>query len=185
MPRKKKKISQYNEEILHSNKNEDSRLNLFDLNNPDINLFNAVDDEMIKLGGSKIFVYKWLRDDNYDDVYEENRMKVIDQKPRTVWGHYDPRPLEENLTEFGIQITNDQTFTFNKAYLERALSRPLIPGDIIKPEFQNLFYDVFEVQEDQFDAYGVYHLLVSAKVLRDVEKVFPDRPIPEDSPGNT
>ena len=109
-------------------------------------------------------------------------MKVIDQSPVIVYGHYDPRPLEESMTEFGIEITNDQTFTFNKAYLERALDRPLIAGDIIKPEFQNIFYDVFEVQEDSFSAYGVYHLLASAKVLRDVDKVFPDRRVPEDSP---
>tara|TARA_R110000744_G_scaffold342937_1_gene448171 strand:+ start:85 stop:636 length:552 start_codon:yes stop_codon:yes gene_type:complete len=177
----KKKVVSFNEEVLHINKNEDSRLNLFDLQNPDINMFNAVDDEMIKLSGSKILIYKWLRDDNYDDVYEENRMKVIDQSPVIVYGHYDPRPIEESMTEFGIEITNDQTFTFNKAYLEAALDRPLIAGDIIKPEFQNIFYDVFEVQEDNFSAYGVYHLLASAKVLRDVAKVFPDRHIPEDS----
>ena len=61
---KKKKIVSYNHEVHHINKNEDSRLNLFDLQNPDINMFNAVDDEMIKLSGSKILIYKWLRDDN-------------------------------------------------------------------------------------------------------------------------
>ena len=132
---------------------------------------------MIKLGGSKIFVYKWLRDDNYDDVYEENRMKVIDQKPRTVWGHYDPRPLEENLTEFGIQITNDQTFTFNKAYIESKLGRKLHAGDAIQPRFQNIMFEVFEVQEDAFQSYGVYHLVASAKVRRDLESLI-DESIP-------
>jgi hypothetical protein len=30
---------------------------------------------------------------------------------------------------------------------------------------------VYEVQEDSFEAYGVYHLLVHAKVLRDTEDI--------------
>jgi len=33
-------------------------LNLFDQDNPDINLFNLVDDEMIRLAGSKFLFYK-------------------------------------------------------------------------------------------------------------------------------
>ena len=80
-------------------------------------------------------------------------------------------PIEENLTQFGIELTNDQQFTFNKSYVEKRLGRSVIPGDIIKPEFQNLKYEVFEVQEDSFEMYGVYHLLCSAKLLRDSEDI--------------
>jgi hypothetical protein len=149
----------------------DDSLNMFDLDNPDIELFNLVDDEMIRLSGSKLLIYKFLRDANHDDVYEEDRMKVISKTPITVYGHYDPRALEENLTEFGIEVTNDQLFTFNKSNLESKIRRPLIPGDIIQPEFQNLKYEVYEVQEDSFEAYGVYHLIASARVLRDNENV--------------
>jgi len=58
-------------------------------------------------------------------------------------------------------------FTFNKAYTEDLLGRTLIPGDVIRPRFQNQKYEIFEVQEDRFDVYGVYHLLASAKLLRD------------------
>ena len=34
-------------------------LNLFDQENPDINLFNLVDDEMIRLAGSEFMLYKY------------------------------------------------------------------------------------------------------------------------------
>ncbi len=149
----------------------DDRLNLFDLDNPDIQLFNLVDDELIRLSGSELLIYKFLRDNNHDDLYEENRMKVISKKPVLAIGHYEPRALEENLTEFGIEITNDQLFTFNKSYIERILRRPLIPGDVIQPKFQNLKYEVYEVQEDSFEVYGVYHLIASARVLRDNDNV--------------
>jgi|TARA_Y100000310_G_C20588342_1_gene766615 hypothetical protein len=140
---------------------------MYDENNPDINLFNSVDDELISLAGSELLIYKFHKGGDHDTLYEEDRKKTIAQAPIVVVGHYDPRPIEENLTEFGIELTNDQMFTFNKAYTEDLLGRTLIPGDVIRPRFQNQKYEIFEVQEDRFDVYGVYHLLASAKLLRD------------------
>ena len=145
----------------------DSPLNLFDLNNPDIELFNLIDDELIRLSGSELLLYKFHLDGNFDDLYDENRKKVIEQDPILLVGHYEPRAIEENLTEFGIELTNDQTFTFNKALTENRLGRPIMAGDIIQPRFQNQKYEIFEVQEDRFDVYGVYHLVASARLLRD------------------
>ena len=40
---------------------EDSELNLFDPGNPDITLFNLVDEEQIRLAGSKIDYYKYYQ----------------------------------------------------------------------------------------------------------------------------
>ena len=169
----KKKISEFNHNIVPSD-DADGSLNLFDLNNPDINLFNAIDDELIKVSGSKVLIYTFEEDGSHDTLYDEQRMKSINPYPKVVWAHYDPRALEENLTEFGIEITNDQVFTFNKAYLESELSRPLRAGDILKPSFQNIFYEVYQVIEEGFSAYGVYHLQASAKVMRDTPEVFPE-----------
>jgi hypothetical protein len=137
----------------------------------DQNLFNIVDQEQIKLAGSPLLIYKYFQSVDIDDVYGEERSKAISVEPIRIWGHYEPKPIEENLTQFGIELTNDQQFTFNKSYVERKLGRPLIAGDIIKPEFQNLKYEVFEVQEDSFEMYGVYHLLCSAKLLRDSQDI--------------
>ena len=151
-------------------------LNLFDQENPDINLFNLVDDEMIRLAGSEFMLYKYYQTDEYDEVYMESRTKPIAKDPIRVHGHYDPIAVTEELTQFGIELTNDQLFTFNKSYIERRLGRSVIPGDIIKPVFQNQKYEVFEVVEDSFEAYGVYHLVCSAKLLRD-EDIIQDTPL--------
>jgi hypothetical protein len=118
----------------------------------DQNLFNVIDQEQMKIAGSPLLIFKYYQTVDIDDVY-------------------GPRPVEENLTQFGIELTNDQQFTFNKSYIEKKLGRAVMPGDIIKPEFQNLKYEVFEVQEDSFEMYGVYHLLCSAKLLRDSDDV--------------
>lgn len=150
----------------------DSILQLYDVNNPDIGFFNLIDDELIRLGGSKANFYKFLRDENsYDDVYMESRSKAIATEPVIVHCYYDPSKLEENLSEFGLELNNEQTFTFNKSYIERRLERPIISGDVIKPFFQNQKYEIFEVQEDAFQVYGVYHLVCSARLLRDIEEV--------------
>lgn len=137
----------------------------------DQNLFNIIDQEQMRLAGSPLLVYKYFQQVNSDDVYGEERNKSLSIEPIRVYGHYEPRPVEENLTQFGIELTNDQQFVFNKSYIERKLGRALIPGDVIKPEFQNLKYEVFEVQEDSFEMYGVYHLLCSARLLRDSQDV--------------
>lgn len=135
----------------------------------DQNLFNIVDQEQMKLAGSPLLIFKYYQNKEIDDVYGEERGKTLSVEPIRIYGHYEPRPVEENLTQFGIELTNDQQFTFNKSYVEKRLGRMIIPGDVIKPEFQNLKYEVFEVQEDSFEMYGVYHLLCSARLLRDTQ----------------
>lgn len=160
---------------------EDSALSLFDQDNPDMNLFNLVDDEMIRLAGSKFYLYKFFESEDYDEVYMEQKNKMVSRTPITVHGHYDPISMSEELTQFGIQMENDQVFTFNKSYIESKLGRSVIPGDIIKPMFQEQKYEIFEVVEDSFEAYGVYHLVCSAKILRDNEEV-QDTPLSKLSP---
>jgi hypothetical protein len=160
-------------------------LNLFDPTNPDISLFNMVDDELIKLGGSKLNYYKFYRDEGYDDVYLEYRDKAIAKQPLIVWGHYEPREIEENLGQFGLELQNDQLFIFNKSYIERRIGRIAVPGDVIKPFFQEMKFEVYEVQEASFEVYGVYHLLCHARLLRDSEEIqdTPLTDVVDDVPG--
>lgn len=148
----------------------DTRLSLFKKKN-DKNLFNLVDAENIKLSGSRVFVYKYVPSEDIDEVYQESRQKTISLEPVVLWAHYDPRPVEENLTQFGVEMRMDQVFVFNKSYAEKTLGSPIEIGDIIKPEFQDIKFEVFEVQEDSFEAYGVYHLLAHAKFLRDTQDI--------------
>ena len=150
----------------------DEQLNFFDPTNPDINLFNMVDDEMIKISGSPILYYQYMQgEDQYDEVYMEARNKPVSKQPVLVFGHYEPKVLEENLTQFGIELTNDQLFIFNKTHMEQRIRGHLKPGDVLEPKFQNQKYEIIEVQEDSFEIYGVYHLVCSAKLLRDSSDV--------------
>jgi len=148
------------------------QLNFFDPANPDINLFNLVDDELIKISGSEILYFPYMQGESqFDDVYMEERNKPIAKEPVIVYGHYEPKVIEENLSQFGIELTNDQVFIFNKSYMEHRISGNIKAGDVLQPRFQNQKYEVFEVQEDSFELYGVYHLVCSAKLLRDSSDV--------------
>ena len=144
-----------------------SELSFFDPESADLNLFNLVDDELIRISGSELLFYKYFRTEEYDEVYLEARSKAIASEPVLVHGHYEPKPMEQNLNEFGLELTNDQIFIFNKTYITQKLSRSPQAGDVIKPKFQNQKYEIFETQEDSFQIYGVYHIVCTAKLLRD------------------
>lgn len=149
----------------------DSQLNLFDQNSNDINLFNLVDDELIRISGSKMQYFKCYIDENYDPVYQEERKRVVAAEPIVVHGHYDPTQIEQNLTQFGVVIENDQTFVFNKSYIEQKLHRAPQPGDLIRPLFSNLKYEIFQVTQDSFEVYGIYHYNCQARIARDYQEV--------------
>jgi len=149
---------------------EENRLNMFSERNPDIGLFNMLDEEIISKGGSEFYIYKFELDEGYDELYEEDRLKKYGSKV-LVRGHYNPLPVGEELSEFGIKLTNDQLFTFNRSYLDSSLGRKLQAGDVIQPRFQNLMYEVHEVQEDGFASYGVYHYVATGQVRRDLESL--------------
>jgi len=150
----------------------ETELSLFDPQNPDLNLLNLVDEEQIRLAGSKILYYKYFQSKGtVDHVYMEEREKTLHSQPITVFGHYNPTAIEENLTQFGIELTNDQLFIFNKSSIEISLGRSPIPYDVVKPHFQNIKYEIFEVQEESFEIYGVFHLVCAARVLRDSHEV--------------
>ena len=59
----------------------ETELSLFDPQNPDLGLFNILDEEQIRLSGSKLLYYKYYIDRDYDEVYLEDRSKRIATDP--------------------------------------------------------------------------------------------------------
>jgi len=153
-----------------------SELSFFDQESPDLNLFNLIDDELIRISGSELLYFKFLQtEEQYDEVYLEARSKPVVSTPIEVYGHYEPKAVEQNMSEFGLELTSDQLFIFNKSYIAAKLGRDPVAGDIIKPRFQNQKFEIFEVQEDGFQIYGVFHMVCAAKLLRDEEDIVDER----------
>jgi hypothetical protein len=155
------------------------KLNLYDTERADISLFNSIDAEQIKLTGSDVYYYKYYRDSSYDEVFAEDQDKILSRDPIKVTAHFNPSVVEEHLTDFGLELINDQTFIFNKTEIENILGRKPIPGDQIVTDFQNIRYEIHEVQEDSYRIYGVYHYNCYAKVLRDNQNTSQQEPYQE------
>lgn len=160
-----------NQPFLAEDEDDNSQLSLFNEDNNDRVLFNSIDAEIIKLAGSEVQLFKYIPSEDVDEVYMESRQKTIELEPIKLYCQYDPRPIEESLSQFGVEVQNEQVFIFNKSYVERRIGRKVIPGDVIKPSFQNIKFEVYQVQEDSFENYGIYHLMVYAKLLRDTENI--------------
>jgi hypothetical protein len=169
--------------ISHLDSDNQSELNLYDPTNPDVELFDLFDDELIKLSGSKLLYYKYNISKAEDTVYEEEQTKHYSRQPVVVFGHYDPKAVDENLTGFGLTQESEQVFTFNKQYITRKLGRLPLEGDILEAVFQKLKFKIFQVQEDAFESYGIYHLICTAKILRGSESIIPDTR-PQNPMGN-
>lgn len=167
----KKRFSNPDKIDLPTGINDDSLLSLYDRESKDLELFNSIDAEVIKLSGSKLYYYKAYLNEGYDKVYLEERNKIIAKDPITVWASYDPKPIEENVSEFGLELTNDETFVFNKAYIISMLGRAPQAGDIVEAPLLNVKYEIFEVQEDSFQVYGVFHYNCFGRILRDSQDV--------------
>jgi len=144
-------------------------MSIFDDFTEDRELFDSIDSEIINLAGSEVYIYKYESEDQYDDLYDEERLKVISHTPIEMVCQFEPTPIEESLGEFGIELESEKTFTFNKTDVETELGRVLKPGDVIKPFFIDALYIVHEVQETSFESYGVYHLEVTGKFWRDAD----------------
>jgi len=147
-------------------------LSVFEDFGADRALFNMVNNELIKLGGSEVTVYKFLSTENFDDLYDEDRIKALSPVPVGTYAHFDPVPIQENLSEFGLELTSELSFTFNREEIRKLLGRNLRAGDVIRPAFQNFFYAVYEVQEDSFESYGVYTLTAQARIWRDGDYIY-------------
>ena len=68
-------------------------LSVFEDFGADRALFNMVNNELIKLGGSEVTVYKFLSTENFDDLYDEDRIKALSPVPVGTYAHFDPVPI--------------------------------------------------------------------------------------------
>ena len=52
-------------------------LSFYDPSNPDVNLFNLIDDELIRISGSPLHYFKSYVESEYDEVYLEAANKTV------------------------------------------------------------------------------------------------------------
>ena len=110
-------------------------LQQFDPENPEHDLFNVWDQEVIQIGGTPLFYYElFINVSNIDELYVEARDKLWSQHPVTIYGYYDPIPSQNAMGAFGIDSPDEIMFEFNYRSVLAALGHaPKIGARIFSP----------------------------------------------------
>lgn len=100
-------------------------LQQFDPENPEHELFNVWDQEVIEIGGSPIMYHEvFINVNNIDELYVEARDKLWSEKPICLYGYYDPIPSQNAMGAFGIDSPDEMMFEFNYRHVLKTLGHP-------------------------------------------------------------
>jgi len=110
-------------------------LQQFDPENPEHDLFNIWDQEVIEIGGSPLFYYDlFINVNNIDNLYVEARDKLWSQHPICITGYYEPIHSQNAMTAFGIDSPDEMMFEFNYRHVLAQIGHaPKIGGRIFTP----------------------------------------------------
>jgi hypothetical protein len=97
----------------------------FDPENPEFNLFNLWDEEIIRIGGSPIFYYEvFIQSGTVDPMYWEDRGKIFSNTPVQLWALYEPTPSQNAQGVFGIDSPDEMMFELNYRAVLKAVGHP-------------------------------------------------------------
>jgi hypothetical protein len=100
-------------------------LQQFDPENPEHDLFNLWDEEIIKIGGAPIEYYEVIISfSSIDDLYHEARSKLFSHIPIQLWGYYEPVPAQNYQNSFGIDSPEEMIFEFNYRSVLKSIGHP-------------------------------------------------------------
>ena len=100
-------------------------LQQFDPNNPELNLFNQWDEEVIRIGGSPIYYYEvMIQPNTLDPLWREDRGKIFASQPIEIYGYYDPIPSQQFQNVFGIDSPDEIQMEFNYRAVLQAIGHP-------------------------------------------------------------
>lgn len=124
-------------------------LSLFDPDNPDRNLIDAVEIEINSLTAppSKLYRLDFDRTD-IDDLHGEAQIRYY-RPPITVYGDYEDVSFESNLTRFGIDERQEIDMTFNYTYLQRECGGQINEGELIQTYEGRIWEVISSVIQDE------------------------------------
>jgi hypothetical protein len=157
-----------------------SSLQQFDPNNPEFNLFNTWDQEIIGIGGTPIYYYEvFIQMNTVDPLYLEDRGKIWSQKPICLYGYYDPLPPQNMMTPFGYDSPLEMMFEFNyKDVLSRIHHPPKIGSRLFTPHKRE-HWVIIQRAVGEFKLWGELRLQVMCNRWTDDLVTNPKGKLPE------
>lgn len=136
----------------------------FDPNNPEYDLFNLWDQEIIQMGGSPIFYYEvFIPSSTIDPVYLESRSKLFSNNPIQLYGLYEPIRSQNQMTAFGIDSPDEMLFDFNYRAVIQALGHPPKVGSRLHTPHLGENWEIIQLNRGEFKLWGALRLQIVAK----------------------
>lgn len=136
-------------------------LQQFDPENPEHDLFNLWDQEVIEIGGTPLYYYDlFINIQNIDELYLEARDKIWSPCEVCLYGYYDPIPSQNAMGMFGIDSPDDMMFEFNYRHVLKKLGKPPKIGARIFSPHKGEHWVIIQRNVEVFKLWGELRLQV-------------------------
>lgn len=136
-------------------------LQQFDPSNPEHDLFNLWDQEVIEIGGTPLYYHDlFINVQNIDELYIESRDKVWSPVPVCIYGYYEPISSQNAMGMFGIDSPDEIMFEFNYRHVLKALGKPPKIGARIFSPHKRENWVVIQRNVEVFKLWGELRLQV-------------------------
>ncbi len=140
-------------------------------NSADFALVERYAEETINISGAWVEVYLRTDDGGWDEVWDEEADPSY-HDGFDIKGFFEPQPVKEDLTKWGIDNPNKITIVFARSPLLNKVGKRLLrPGDIIKTPQNSLvfegmrFYRVLNATDSGMYHYRYMYLSVVSEVI--------------------
>lgn len=134
-------------------------LQQFDPDNPEFDLFNEWDQEVIAIGGTPLFYYEvFIQSNTLDKLYVEDRGKLWSPNPVCLYGYYDPIPSQNFQGAFGIDSPDELMFELNYRDVLRRLCHPPKIGSRIYTPHKREHWLIMQRNVEVFKMWGELRL---------------------------
>jgi hypothetical protein len=142
----------------------ESPLAQFDPENPDLNLFNSFDAEIIDIAGSPIFYYElFIQKQTIDPLYREDRGKIWSITPIELKGYYEPITSQNYVNMFGTDAPDEMKFEFNYREVLKKLGHPPKLGSRLFTPHKRENWVIVQRNVGEFRLWGELRLLIIAQ----------------------
>jgi hypothetical protein len=137
----------------------------YDPSNPDHDLMDSVDQEVIEQSGAPIEYYRVIVDGRVDPLYNEQRQKIFLQQPVTMMAVWEPATPAWNDITIGFSSDETMLFSFNRIeFLEIMGEQPAI-GSIIKTCDEGTWWEIVNnkvnVENEDRKMWGKHRFVVT------------------------
>ena len=136
----------------------------YDPEDPQHELFNLWDEEAIMRGGSPIYYYEViLQQQTIDPLYLEDRGKLFNPFPIQLYASYDPQPSQNFMNAFGVDSPDEVQFDLNyKATLDAIGHPPKVGSRIYTPHLRENWV-IIQRNLGEFKYWGVLRIQIIAQ----------------------